>query len=58
MKNPKCQAPVVYGHALSSTRDKQGQTKLVVSPGFKALVQATQPRCPVKEKTMLQRKIC
>ena len=26
--------PLVCGHALSSSRDKQGQTKLVVSPAF------------------------
>ena len=40
-------------HVLSSTRDKQGQAKFVVSPGFKSPAQATQPRFPVKEKTML-----
>jgi len=43
--------PFVYGHALNSIRDKQGQNKLVVSPAFKPHAQTTQPRCPVKEKT-------
>ena len=37
--------PFVYGHALSSTRDKQGQTKQVVTPTFESHAETTQPRC-------------
>ena len=35
--------PFVYGHTLSSTRDKQGQTKLVVTLTFKSHAETTQP---------------
>ena len=48
--------PVVFKPALSWTRDKQGQRKLVVCPAFKSHAQTTPPRCAVKEKTMLLRK--
>ena len=43
--------PFVCGHALSSIRDKQGQTKLVVSPAFQSHAQTIQQGCPIKEKT-------
>jgi len=36
--------PFVYGHALSSTRDKQGQTKQVVTPTLESHAETTQPR--------------
>ena len=52
MKNPKWEE----ANQLSWTRDKQGQTKLVVSPAFKSLAQTTQPCSLGKEKTILLRK--